>query len=47
MYDLKLAAEITFGEQGFLARSDINIQDGFYYLNNLFPLQKERPMPGG
>jgi len=38
VYNLKTTAENTLGEPGVLARSDFNIQDGFYYLNNLFPV---------
>ncbi|RFS19228.1 RagB/SusD family nutrient uptake outer membrane protein [Chitinophaga silvatica] len=38
VYNLDLIANNTFGETGQLARSDFNIQDGFYYLNNLFPV---------
>ena len=38
VYNLKTAAENALGEPGVLARSDFNIQDGFYYLNNLFPV---------
>lgn len=38
IYNLDVIATSTFGETGSLARSDFNIQDGFYYLNNLFPV---------
>ncbi|MET0636908.1 MAG: RagB/SusD family nutrient uptake outer membrane protein [Chitinophagaceae bacterium] len=38
VYNLKTSAENMFGEPGILVRSDFNIQDGFYYLNNLFPV---------
>jgi len=38
VYNLNIAAENALGEPGILARSDFNIQDGFYYLNNLFPV---------
>jgi hypothetical protein len=38
VYNLKTTAENALGEPGMLARSDFNIQDGFYYLNNLFPV---------
>lgn len=38
VYNLKTAAEGALGEAGILARSDFNIQDGYYYLNNLFPV---------
>jgi hypothetical protein len=38
IFNLKIAAENALGEPGILARSDFNIQDGFYYLNNLFPV---------
>jgi hypothetical protein len=37
VYNLKDMANGLFLESGTLARSDFNIQDGFYYLNNLFP----------
>ncbi|MRG45411.1 hypothetical protein GFS24_09810 [Chitinophaga sp. SYP-B3965] len=37
MYDLAQKAIDLFYEKGSLARSDFNIQDGYYYLNNLFP----------
>ena len=40
VYNLKTAAENNLGEPGVLARSDFNIQDGFYYLNNLFPVSE-------
>ena len=36
--NLNTTAIGNFGEQGSLARYDFNIQDGFYYLNNLFPV---------
>ncbi|MBV7529647.1 RagB/SusD family nutrient uptake outer membrane protein [Chitinophaga sp. sic0106] len=38
VYNLETIATGTFGESGQLARNDFNIQDGFYYLNNLFPV---------
>lgn len=39
IFNMKTVAEYNLGEQpGILARSDFNIQDGFYYLNNLFPV---------
>lgn len=38
VYNLDAISAGTFGETGALARSDFNIQDGFYYLNNLFPV---------
>jgi len=38
VYNLGIAADNALGEPGALARSDFNIQDGFYYLNNLFPV---------
>ncbi|RAJ08628.1 putative outer membrane starch-binding protein [Chitinophaga skermanii] len=38
IYNLESVANNTFGESGGLARSDFNIQDGYYYLNNLFPV---------
>lgn len=37
VYNLSDRANGIFLESGSLARSDFNIQDGFYYLNNLFP----------
>lgn len=38
VYNLDAIATGTFGELGSLARSDFNVQDGFYFLNNLFPV---------
>lgn len=38
VYDLEATANNTFGESGSLVRTDFNIQDGYYYLNNLFPV---------
>lgn len=38
VYNLKVSAENNLGEPGRLAKTDFNIQDGFYYLNNLFPV---------
>ncbi|MBO9562849.1 MAG: RagB/SusD family nutrient uptake outer membrane protein [Niastella sp.] len=38
VYNLKTAAENNLGEPGRLAKTDFNIQDGYYYLNNLFPV---------
>lgn len=38
VYDLAATANNTFGETGSLVRSDFNVQAGFYYLNNLFPV---------
>ncbi|PUZ20912.1 Starch-binding associating with outer membrane [Chitinophaga costaii] len=38
VYNLDATATNTFGESGSLQRSDFNVQDGFYYLNNLFPV---------
>jgi hypothetical protein len=40
IYNMKTVAENVLGEQGILARSDFNIQDGYYYLNNLFPVSE-------
>ena len=37
-YNLGPAVIGNFDEGGTLARYDFNIQDGFYYLNNLFPV---------
>jgi hypothetical protein len=37
-YDLYLAVDRSFGEGGQLARQDFNVQDGYFYLNNLFPV---------
>ena len=36
--NLYLAVDANFGEGGSLARYDVNVQDGYYYLNNLFPV---------
>lgn len=38
VYNLEAIANGTFGETGGLVRNDFNVQDGFYYLNNLFPV---------
>lgn len=38
VYNLEQTANSRFGESGSLARSDFNVQDGYYYLNNLFPI---------
>ncbi|GAB6007861.1 RagB/SusD family nutrient uptake outer membrane protein [Dysgonomonas reticulitermitis] len=38
VYDLTNKANNLFGETGSLARYDFSVQDGFYYLNNLFPV---------
>lgn len=38
IYNLDVVAVNNFGEPGSLARSDFNVQDGYYYLNNLFPV---------
>lgn len=38
VYNLESIANATFGETGQLARTEFNIQDGFYSLNNLFPV---------
>ncbi|SEM68091.1 SusD family protein [bacterium A37T11] len=40
VYNLAAKATSTFGETGSLLRYDFNIQDGFYYLNNLFPVNE-------
>lgn len=39
-YDLAAVANGNFGNNGGLFRYDFNIQDGFYYLNNLFPVNE-------
>lgn len=38
VYDLSTTANGLFGSSGSLARYDFSIADGFYYLNNLFPV---------
>ncbi|WP_295116536.1 RagB/SusD family nutrient uptake outer membrane protein [uncultured Chitinophaga sp.] len=38
VYNLESVANGAFGETGSLVRNDFNIQDGYYYLNNLFPV---------
>ncbi len=38
VYNLAATANGLFGETGSLVRYDFNISDGFYYLNNLFPV---------
>jgi len=38
VYNLEATANGTFGEDGNLQRYDFNITDGYYYLNNLFPV---------
>jgi hypothetical protein len=38
VYNLEAIANNTFGQDGGLQRYDFNITDGFYYLNNLFPV---------
>lgn len=38
VYNLESTANATFGATGNLQRYDFNISDGFYYLNNLFPV---------
>lgn len=38
IYNLDGTANGTFGESGSLVRYDFNVQDGYYYLNNLFPV---------
>lgn len=38
IYNLTDIAQNTFGDNGVLGRNDFNIQDGYYYLNNLFPV---------
>lgn len=40
VYNLSTIATGTFGEGGSLARYDFSITDGFYYLNNLFPVSE-------
>ena len=40
VYNLESIANSTFGENGNLQRYDFNISDGFYYLNNLFPVSE-------
>ncbi|WP_321332285.1 RagB/SusD family nutrient uptake outer membrane protein [uncultured Bacteroides sp.] len=40
VYDLAATADNLFGEQGQFVRYDFSIQDGFYYLNNLFPVSE-------
>lgn len=59
IFDLKETANGLFGESGTLVRYDFNFQDGFYYLNNLFPVTERvsdirwnnmwvyKPAPGG
>jgi hypothetical protein len=37
-YDLEQKAKNLFGETGGLARTDFSYQDGYYYINNLFPV---------
>jgi hypothetical protein len=37
-FNLQPTVENNFGENGSLERYDFNYQDGFYYLNNLFPV---------
>lgn len=39
IFDLQTRAK-ELDEAGNLARSDFNIQDGYYYLNNLFPVSE-------
>lgn len=38
VYNLETTAINTFGQDGSLQRYDFNITDGYYYLNNLFPV---------
>jgi hypothetical protein len=38
VYNLETTANSLFGETGSLVRYDFNVTDGFYYLNNLFPV---------
>lgn len=38
VYNLETIANNSFGENGNYVRYDFNITDGFYYLNNLFPV---------
>lgn len=40
VYNLATTATGLFGETGSLMRYDFNISDGFYYLNNLFPVSE-------
>lgn len=40
VYNLESTANSTFGSTGSLQRYDFNITDGFYYLNNLFPVSE-------
>jgi hypothetical protein len=40
VYNLVATATGLFGETGSLMRYDFNITDGFYYLNNLFPVSE-------
>jgi hypothetical protein len=40
MYNLNTVAEATFNEKGVLARYDVNVTDGYYYLNFLFPVNE-------
>jgi hypothetical protein len=40
VYDLAAKANGLFGETGSLVRNDFSISDGFYYLNNLFPVNE-------
>jgi len=38
VYNLNTTAQNLFGETGPYVRYDFNVTDGFYYLNNLFPV---------
>lgn len=40
VYNLESIANSLFGNQGSLQRYDFSYQEGFYYLNNLFPVSE-------
>ncbi|MCK7556324.1 RagB/SusD family nutrient uptake outer membrane protein [Chitinophaga sedimenti] len=40
IYNLNDVANGAFGETGSLMRYDLNVTDGYYYLNNLFPVSE-------
>lgn len=40
VYNLETIANNSFGERGSYVRYDFSITDGFYYLNNLFPVNE-------
>ncbi|UYQ91168.1 RagB/SusD family nutrient uptake outer membrane protein [Chitinophaga horti] len=40
VFNLNDIANNTFGEGGPLSRYDLNVSDGYYYLNNLFPVSE-------